>query len=138
MSQRKDGQLLKKLEDFASGYYYDCTRYGLSDMVKTYVRNVIDNRDYDKFEHAIANSLFITVYKEGECFKPQLVLGLIDIIVDILNEADEEKSGFVPAEAMMGGSKHNDEEIKKAIISTFNINLYDFWGASMADYILTS
>lgn len=125
VDRQREEQLLKKLKDYASGFYYDCTRYGLIDMIHSICSNVNESVDYDKFSSAIANVLFKKIYIDGECFKPQLITGIIDIVLEILN-VEEVKVGFAPASAMLGECKSSSFDIRLKIIEQFNKNVDSF------------
>ncbi len=137
MEQGREEQLLKKFRDFASGFYFDCTRDGLLDAVRTICINTNKGKNYDRFASAIANILFKKVYIDGECWKPKMIEGLIDIVLEIL-DYKEVKVSFTPASAMLGEEKHNEGDILDRIVEQFNKNIRDSGFEELESYTIGS
>lgn len=125
MGQGKEEQLLKKFSDYASGFYYDCTRYGLSDMIRNICSSTMETKDYSKFSSAVANVLFKKIYVEGEVWNPRLIIGLIDIILELI-DIKEVSTGFIPANAMLGEEKSNTDDLRSTIVEQFNKHVREF------------
>lgn len=121
--QERVEQLLDKFKNYASGFYYDCTRDGLLEMVRNICTNTVESKDYNKFSTAIANILFKKVYIDGECWRPTMIVGLIDIVLEII-DTTEVSVKFQPASAMIGESKQESIlSIKDRTIEQFNRNV---------------
>lgn len=123
--REKEQQLLKRFENYAAGFYFDCTRDNLTELINNIYSSTVKSRNYDKFISAISNVLFKKVYIEGECLKPKLILGLIDILLDVF-DIQEVKTGFMPANAMLGEVTTDTGSIRDRIIEQFNRNVESF------------
>lgn len=125
MDREKEKQFMKKFTDYAAGFYYDCTRNGLYEMVCNICNYTIENKEYNKFVEATAMILFNKIYIEGEVWKPELILGLIDIMIEALG-IQETKTNFLPANAMVGDQVLESKNLKDRIIVEFNKRIKEF------------
>lgn len=120
--QERVRQLLKKLKDYAAGFYYDSTRDGLGYMINNICSVAIKSKDYTTFQDDIANTLFEKVYIDGERWEPKLITGLVDIVLEIV-DIQEGAVGFIPANKMMGDDSRNSQNMRDKIIERFNRNI---------------
>lgn len=124
MEQEREEQLIKSIRTYAAGFYFDCTRYGLTDAIISICRNTEEANDYDKFATAIANVLFNKIYIEAEMLEIKLVTGIVDIIVDLFEDKKND-TGFAPANAMIGNEESDSGRLRDMILDAFNTLVID-------------